>query len=199
MRAGPESIPAGPNVMTLSSVSGEIEKSAQDAPARKETLIGLSRSELAARLLELGVPERQSRMRVRQLWSWLYVRGATDFAGMTDIAKELRGELGASLHAGAAGDRDRAGLGRRHAQMAAASCRRQGDRDRLYPRGGSRHALHLEPGRLHADLLVLPYRHAEARAQSHPERDRRPDHARPRPARRLARRGRARPARAAGR
>ena len=33
-------------------------------------------------------------MRVRQLWSWLYVRGQTDFAGMTDIAKELRGELG---------------------------------------------------------------------------------------------------------
>ena len=32
-------------------------------------------------------------MRVRQLWSWLYVRGATDFAAMTDIAKELRGEL----------------------------------------------------------------------------------------------------------
>ena len=32
-------------------------------------------------------------MRVRQLWSWLYVRGATDFAVMTDIAKELRGEL----------------------------------------------------------------------------------------------------------
>ena len=42
---------------------------------------------------ELGVPERQTRMRVRQLWSWLYVRGATDFAVMTDIAKELRGEL----------------------------------------------------------------------------------------------------------
>ena len=93
MRAGPGTIPAGPNVMTLSSVSGEIEKSAQDALARKETLIGLSRSELAARLLELGVPERQSRMRVRQLWSWLYVRGATDFAGMTDIAKELRAKL----------------------------------------------------------------------------------------------------------
>ncbi len=29
-------------------------------------------------------------MRVSQLWSWLYVRGATDFAGMTDITKELR-------------------------------------------------------------------------------------------------------------
>ena len=57
-------------------------------------LLGLSRAELAAQLEALGVPERQSRMRVRQLWNWLYVRGATDFDGMTDIAKELRAELG---------------------------------------------------------------------------------------------------------
>jgi 23S rRNA (adenine2503-C2)-methyltransferase len=60
---------------------------------RKETLVGLSRPALADRLATLGVPERQHRMRVSQLWSWLYVRGQTDFALMTDIAKELRGEL----------------------------------------------------------------------------------------------------------
>jgi 23S rRNA (adenine2503-C2)-methyltransferase len=62
-------------------------------PPRKEPLVGLSRDELGSRLAALGVPERQTRMRVRQLWSWLYVRGATDFAAMTDIAKELRAEL----------------------------------------------------------------------------------------------------------
>jgi 23S rRNA (adenine2503-C2)-methyltransferase len=60
---------------------------------QRTTLIGLSRAGLAARLGELGVPERQIRMRAGQLWSWLHVRGASDFAGMTDIAKELRGEL----------------------------------------------------------------------------------------------------------
>ena len=32
-----------------------------------------------------------------QIWSWAYVRGATDFAVMTDIAKELRGELAAAF------------------------------------------------------------------------------------------------------
>jgi len=79
--------------MTMSEFSGAPAKPTPDAPPRNETLIALSRSELATRLRELGVPERQSRMRVRQLWSWLYVRGATDFAVMTDIAKELRGEL----------------------------------------------------------------------------------------------------------
>ena len=68
----------------------------ETAPAlaeRSETLIGLDRAGLAARLGELGVPERQSRMRVGQLWNWLYVQGATDFARMTNIAKEFRAEL----------------------------------------------------------------------------------------------------------
>jgi len=59
----------------------------------KECLVGLDRPALSERLAGLGVPERQQRMRVRQLWSWIYVRGATNFERMTDIAKELRGTL----------------------------------------------------------------------------------------------------------
>jgi 23S rRNA (adenine2503-C2)-methyltransferase len=62
-------------------------------PRRKQPLTGLGRAELGARLSALGVPERQARMRVAQLWGWAYVRGVTDFTLMTDIAKELRGEL----------------------------------------------------------------------------------------------------------
>ena len=61
--------------------------------ANREPLIGLSRAALAERLRTLGVPERQIRMRLSQLWSWLYVRGLTDFAGMTYIASALRTEL----------------------------------------------------------------------------------------------------------
>jgi 23S rRNA (adenine2503-C2)-methyltransferase len=60
----------------------------------REPLLGLDRAGLTERLGQLGVPERQSRMRVGQLWNWLYVRGATDFAAMTNIAKESRGALG---------------------------------------------------------------------------------------------------------
>ena len=60
-----------------------------------EPLIGLTRARLAERLGDLGVPERQRRMRVSQLWGWIYVRGATSFDVMTDIAKELRGDLAA--------------------------------------------------------------------------------------------------------
>jgi 23S rRNA (adenine2503-C2)-methyltransferase len=32
-------------------------------------------------------------MRANQIWRWVYHYGATDFAGMTDIGKELRGDL----------------------------------------------------------------------------------------------------------
>src|SRR4029078_5112797 len=58
-----------------------------------QSVIGVSRADLAAQLKLLGVPERQGRMRVSQLWGWIFVRGATNFAAMTDIAKELRAEL----------------------------------------------------------------------------------------------------------
>ncbi|KFB09045.1 23S rRNA (adenine(2503)-C(2))-methyltransferase RlmN [Nitratireductor basaltis] len=63
------------------------------AAPEKKSLIGLSREEMAEALAEIGVPERQTRMRVRQLWHWLYVRGVSDFSQMFNISKELRTKL----------------------------------------------------------------------------------------------------------
>jgi 23S rRNA (adenine2503-C2)-methyltransferase len=57
------------------------------------SLIGMTREALAAALGEVGVPERQRRMRVQQIWHWLYVRGAKDFDTMTSLSKELRAAL----------------------------------------------------------------------------------------------------------
>jgi len=62
------------------------------APA-KPSLVGLSRIALAEALGVAGVPERQRRMRVQQIWHWLYVRGANDFDEMSTLSKELRAEL----------------------------------------------------------------------------------------------------------
>src|SRR6202044_4096805 len=59
----------------------------------KPSLVGLSRDALAAALGTIGVPERQQRMRVQQMWHWLYVRGAREFDELTTLSKELRGEL----------------------------------------------------------------------------------------------------------
>ena len=59
----------------------------------RPALVGLSRTELAQALTQAGVAEKQSRMRATQLWHWLYVRGAADFASMHNISKDLRGLL----------------------------------------------------------------------------------------------------------
>lgn len=62
-------------------------------PPAKPSLIGLSRSELADRLGEIGVAPAQRKMRVQQLWHWLYFRGAQSFDEMTSVSKGIRAEL----------------------------------------------------------------------------------------------------------
>jgi len=62
------------------------------APDRP-SLIGLSRAQLAEALGTLAVPEAQRKMRVQQLWHWIYFRGATDFEAMTSVSKDLRAVL----------------------------------------------------------------------------------------------------------
>jgi 23S rRNA (adenine2503-C2)-methyltransferase len=63
------------------------------AAPERPSLIGMTRDALAAALVKAGVPERQRPMRVRQIWHWLYVRGAKDFDAMTTLSKELRAGL----------------------------------------------------------------------------------------------------------
>jgi 23S rRNA (adenine2503-C2)-methyltransferase len=62
------------------------------APAQP-SLVGLSRDALAEALGAAGVPESQRRMRVQQIWHWLYVRGVRDFDAMTTLSKDLRASL----------------------------------------------------------------------------------------------------------
>jgi len=59
----------------------------------RPSLMGLTREELAEILGRVGVPEKQRRMRMRQIWSWMYHRGALSFAEMTDISQSLRQSL----------------------------------------------------------------------------------------------------------
>jgi len=59
----------------------------------KPSLLGLDRAALKAALLAAGVPEKSAAMRVSQLWNWIYVHGARDFAAMTNLAKDFRSLL----------------------------------------------------------------------------------------------------------
>ena len=59
----------------------------------KIPLIALSREQLAQQLISVGVEDRQTRMRVNQLWHWLYQRGASSFDEMLNLSKALRSTL----------------------------------------------------------------------------------------------------------
>ncbi|MDW8123197.1 MAG: 23S rRNA (adenine(2503)-C(2))-methyltransferase RlmN [Geminicoccaceae bacterium] len=57
------------------------------------SLLGLDRGELEAWLLAHGEPPATVRMRARQLFHWLYARGAGDAEAMTTLPKSLRRRL----------------------------------------------------------------------------------------------------------
>src|SRR4249919_1187524 len=59
----------------------------------KPSLIGMTRAQLANALEGLDVPHAQRKMRVQQLWHWIYFRGFTSFEDMTSVSKELRATL----------------------------------------------------------------------------------------------------------
>jgi 23S rRNA (adenine2503-C2)-methyltransferase len=55
----------------------------------RRDLLGRSKDELRAILAEAGLDPKQAKLRSKQLWHWIYNRGATEFAVMTDIAKAM--------------------------------------------------------------------------------------------------------------
>jgi len=50
-------------------------------------LVGLPRERIRTLLESAGLEPRQAKLRAKQIWHWIYHRGATDFSGMTDIAR----------------------------------------------------------------------------------------------------------------
>ena len=73
-------------------VSGDMDASpaSLSGAAVKPSLAGCNRDGLAAALTSVGVPARALKMRVEQLWHWIYHRGVSDFLAMSNVAKDLR-------------------------------------------------------------------------------------------------------------
>jgi 23S rRNA (adenine2503-C2)-methyltransferase len=63
------------------------------APDGLPNLVGMTRDGMLAALIEAGTPERQGKMRVGQIWQWIYHWGVRDFADMTNLAKDYRAML----------------------------------------------------------------------------------------------------------
>jgi 23S rRNA (adenine2503-C2)-methyltransferase len=59
----------------------------------RTNLVGLTRDQLRDALIAAGTPESQVKMRLGQIWHWIYFRGARDFAAMTNLAKPFRALL----------------------------------------------------------------------------------------------------------
>ncbi|HAG26267.1 MAG: 23S rRNA (adenine(2503)-C(2))-methyltransferase RlmN [Paracoccaceae bacterium] len=56
----------------------------------KVNIIGLTRSQLLEAMLAVGTPARQAKMRLGQLWQWVYHWGLRDFSQMTNLSKDYR-------------------------------------------------------------------------------------------------------------
>ena len=64
----------------------------RDLPVRADgrvDLVGLPKAAIAANLADAGLDPKQAKLRAKQVWHWIYNRGTTDFAAMTDIAKTM--------------------------------------------------------------------------------------------------------------
>ncbi|WP_281824626.1 23S rRNA (adenine(2503)-C(2))-methyltransferase RlmN [Jannaschia rubra] len=80
----PVTAPVTQDVMTLPR---------KQAEGARPNLIGMTREAMRDALISMGTPERQAKMRVNQVWQWLYHWGVRDFAQMTNLAKEFRAKL----------------------------------------------------------------------------------------------------------
>ena len=61
----------------------------------KVNLVGLTRAQMAQALAEAGTPDTQIKMRVGQVWQWIYYWGIRDFDQMSNLAKDYRALLAA--------------------------------------------------------------------------------------------------------
>ena len=76
--------------MTAAALASQVVASPVGAPIR---LAGATRAEITRALADIGVPERELRMRAGQLWHWIYHRGVSDFAAMRNISRPLLDKL----------------------------------------------------------------------------------------------------------
>ena len=59
-------------------------------PSGPVNLIGMSRAVMLEKLLEIGTPEKQVKMRAAQLWRWIYQKGERSFSQMSNLSKNYR-------------------------------------------------------------------------------------------------------------
>lgn len=80
--------------MTVSApITQDVLTIPRKLPDGPMNLVGLTRAQMRNVLIEHGTPEKQAKMRVGQIWQWIYEKGVRDFAVMSNLAKTYRAEL----------------------------------------------------------------------------------------------------------
>ena len=80
--------------MTVSTpITQDVLTVPRKLPDGPMNLVGLTRAQMRDVLIEHGTPEKQAKMRVGQIWQWVYEKGVRDFAVMSNLAKTYRSEL----------------------------------------------------------------------------------------------------------
>ena len=80
--------------MTASApITQDVHTIPRKLPAGPQNLVGLTRDQMRDALIAAGTPEKQAKMRVGQIWQWIYHWGVRDFSGMTNLAKDYRAML----------------------------------------------------------------------------------------------------------
>jgi 23S rRNA (adenine2503-C2)-methyltransferase len=64
-----------------------VKRAPQPRSDGRVELVGLTRDAMRAQLEAAGLEPKQAKLRAKQIWHWIYNRGASEFAAMTDVAK----------------------------------------------------------------------------------------------------------------
>ncbi len=88
-------MPETPSQSALMPIPGHIDPvpTSRDLTPRADgrlDLTGLARPRIAELFAQAGLDAKQAKLRAKQVYHWIYHRGATSFEGMTDIAKTMR-------------------------------------------------------------------------------------------------------------
>ncbi|WP_187430717.1 Dual-specificity RNA methyltransferase RlmN [Roseobacter fucihabitans] len=74
-------------------ITQDVHTMPRKLPEGPVNLVGLTRSGMRDVLIAAGTPEKQAKMRVGQIWQWIYQWGVRDFDLMTNLSKAFRADL----------------------------------------------------------------------------------------------------------
>ena len=74
-------------------ITQDVHTMPRKMPEGPANLVGMTREGMRDALIAIGTPEKQAKMRVGQIWQWIYNWGVRDFDAMTNLSKSFRAEM----------------------------------------------------------------------------------------------------------